>query len=71
MFYLWSILELVKPLPVGRDHGTESALALVTSVPLPHGVFGAVGSHGDFRKWLEKGLLKVDQYKHRLRHKPL
>ena len=59
MQYLGSTLELFKPLPVGRDHGTEGALPLVAAPPLPGGVFGAVGPDGDFRKGIEKSLFKV------------
>ena len=65
MPYLGSILELFKPLPVGRDHGTEGALALVAAPPLPGGVFGAVGPDGDFRKRIEKGLFNVHIFRHR------
>ena len=56
--YLRSIIELFKPLPVRRYHGTKGALVLVIAVPLPGGVLGTVGPHGDFWKGLEEGLLK-------------
>ena len=59
MPYLRSILELFKPLPVCRKHGTKGALILVIAVSFPGGVLGTVGPHCDFWKGLEEGLVKI------------